>query len=101
MIEYNVKVYPYGTKSWFLNGKRHREDGPAIERFNGDKEWYLNGNLHREDGPAIEHANGTKEWWFNDEELTEDEWRAKVQPQPSCDGKVVEIDGKKYKLTEV
>jgi len=33
--------------------------------------------------------------------LTEDEWRAKVQPQPSCDGKVVEIDGKKYKLTEV
>jgi len=33
--------------------------------------------------------------------LTEEQWRAKVQPQPSCDGKVVEIDGKKYKLTEV
>ena len=23
------------------------------------------------------------------------------RPKPSCDGKVVEIDGKKYKLTEV
>ena len=27
---------------------------------NGDKEWYLNGKLHREDGPAVEDANGYK-----------------------------------------
>ena len=32
-----------GTKQWFLNGKRHREDGPAIETTNGHKAWYLNG----------------------------------------------------------
>ena len=31
MIEYTVKVYPNGDKSWYLNGKLHREDGPAIE----------------------------------------------------------------------
>ena len=124
MIEYTVRVYESGTKIWFLNGKRHREDGPAIERadgtkqwwFNnrhhredgpaieyadGDKSWFLNGKRHREDGPAVEYANGGKSWWLNGKYLTEDEWRAKVQPQPSCDGKVVEIDGKKYKLTEV
>jgi len=124
MIEYTVRVREDGTKYWFLNGKSHREDGPAIEYASGTKYWFLNGNLHREDGPAIELPDGTKqwrfngnlhredgpavelpdgtkEWWLDDEELTEEEWRAKVQPQPSCDGKVVEIDGKKYKLTEV
>jgi len=101
MIEYTVKVYENGDKFWYLNGKLHREDGPAVECANGDKFWYLNGNLHREDGPAIEYTSGSKFWYLNGEELTEEEWRAKTQPQPSCDGKVVEIDGKKYKLTEV
>ncbi len=43
MIEYNVKVWPSGSKEWYLNGKYHREDGPAVERANGDKVWYLNG----------------------------------------------------------
>jgi len=32
-----------GTTRWFLNGERHREDGPAIEYADGDKYWYLNG----------------------------------------------------------
>ena len=36
MIEYTVKVYENGSKSWYLNGKRHREDGP-IEHFDGTK----------------------------------------------------------------
>jgi hypothetical protein len=29
--------YPNGDKYWFLNDKRHREDGPAVEYNNGDK----------------------------------------------------------------
>lgn len=48
-----------GSKEWYLNGKRHREDGPAIERPDRSKEWYLNGEFHRVDGPAIERADGT------------------------------------------
>jgi len=43
MIEYTVKVYPNGNKSWYLNGKLHREDGPAIEYADGNKFWFLNG----------------------------------------------------------
>ena len=43
MIEYKVRVYPSGHKAWWLNGKKHREDGPAIEYADGLKEWYLNG----------------------------------------------------------
>ena len=65
MIEYTVKVYPNGIKYWCLNGKLHREDGPAIEWADGDKEWYLNGKLHREDGPAYEGASGNKSWYLN------------------------------------
>ena len=43
MKEYQVKVYPDGTKMWYLNGQLHREDGPAIEYADGSKAWYLNG----------------------------------------------------------
>jgi hypothetical protein len=75
MIDYNVIVWPNGTKEWYLNGKHHREDGPAIELANGTKDWYLNGK-----------------------KLTEKEH----QDQTSrCTNKVIEIDGKKYKLVEV
>ena len=99
MIEYTVKVSPDGSKYWFLNGKRHREDGPAIECADGAKHWFLNGKRHREDGPAIEWADGTKQWYLNGEHVTEEEHRQRTQPQPTCDGKTVEIDGKTYVLT--
>lgn len=53
------------NKHWYLNGKLHREDGPAIERANGAKEWYLNGLLHRVNGPAIELDNGSNYWYLS------------------------------------
>ena len=61
-----------GYREWWVNGRHHRVDGPAIELPNGYKAWYLNGELHREDGPAAEYANGTKEWWINDKFHRED-----------------------------
>ena len=63
------KTFPDGRKEWWLNGKRHREDGPAVERPDGTKVWYLNGKLHREDGPAYESPDGAKYWWLNGEEI--------------------------------
>jgi len=74
-ITYEVVTYYSGTKWWYLNGKRHRVDGPAYEGANGDKSWYLNGNWHRVDGPAVEGADGTKSWYLNGEYLTEDEFK--------------------------
>jgi hypothetical protein len=59
-----------------LNGKRHRTDGPAVERTNGDKFWYLNDQLHRTDGPAVEGANGNKSWFLNGQYYTFDQWLA-------------------------
>ena len=45
MIKYEVEVSAKGTKFWSLNGKRHREDGPAIEWADGDKSWCLKGKI--------------------------------------------------------
>ena len=38
-----------GYKGWWLNGKRHREDGPAIEYNDGTKYFYLNEKYHTEE----------------------------------------------------
>ena len=89
-----------GDKFWYLNGKLHRIDGPAFECVNGNKHWYLNGNVHREDGPAIEYANGNKQWWLNNKRFSSKEaWQKElVKSKPTCNNKIVEVDGKKYKL---
>jgi len=58
------KVDANGNKRWFLDGKLHREDSPAIETYNGTKIWYRNGELHREDGSAVEYTDGSKEWFL-------------------------------------
>ena len=79
MIEYKVKVYDNRTE-WRLNGKLHREDGPAIEydiksakgKTKGNKFWYLNGKQHREDGPASEWNDGNKFWYLNGKQHRED-----------------------------
>jgi hypothetical protein len=76
MIEYTVKVEP-----------------------NGDKFWRLKGKLHCEHGPAVEWADGSKYWYLNDEELTEAEFNNRMIK--SCIGKLVKVEGVKYKLVEV
>jgi hypothetical protein len=80
MIEYTVKVYASGSKEWWLNGKLHREDGPAVEYADGGKEWYLKDKLHREDGPAVEYPSGDKYWYLNDKSMTEEEHKAAMNP---------------------
>ena len=69
-----------GTKHWHLNGNLHREDGPAVENPNGTKHWYLNGKYHREDGPAIEYSSGVKYWYLHGENLSEKQWLAATNP---------------------
>ena len=78
MIKYEV-VVSNGTTKWYLDGKLHREDGPAIEYATGSRVWCLNDKYHREEGPAIERANGTKEWWLNGKKLTEEEFNKRTQ----------------------
>jgi hypothetical protein len=60
MIMYTVE-YEDGTKVWYLNGKLHREDGPAVESTDGSKAWYLHGERHREADYKIAIENLNKE----------------------------------------
>ena len=95
-IEYKVVVDDTGNQSWYLDGKYHREDGPAIIYANGSQYWCLNGEYHREDGPAVIGANGYQAWYLNDKKLTEQEFNNRNRP---CVGKVVVVDGIEYTLT--
>ena len=74
-----VKTDINGDKRWYLDGKYHREDGPAIERTDGSKYWHLNGKFHRKDGPAIERTDGSKYWYLNGKQLTEEEFKIRQQ----------------------
>ena len=87
--------YANGDKRWYQNDKLHRIDGPAEEWTNGDKYWYQNGKPHRTDGPAVEWANGNKYWYIEGKELFEKEF---LQRTSTFNGKVIEYEGKKYKL---
>ena len=63
MTEHNTR--DDGYQEWWLNGKTHREDGPAIILPDGTHIWYQNGELHREDGPAIILPSGIQWWYLN------------------------------------
>ncbi len=100
MQTYKVTVDKYKTIRWYNDKEKlHRLDGPAFEYANGDKAWYVDGKRHRLDGPAIEEANGYKAWYVNGKLMTEEEVEL-FFGQPSCEGKVVEVDGVKYRLVK-
>jgi hypothetical protein len=100
-IKYEVKVYTNGDKRWYLNGLRHREDGPAFEGVDGDKYWYLNGKPHREDGPAVEWISGSKAWYLNGEQLTEKEFNKRMTPTVEMTmAEISEALGKNVKVVE-
>ena len=96
--EYTVKVYSDITEWRNADGKLHRVDGPAVEWADGHTEYWINGVRHRKDGPAIEWPAGGKEYWIDGVQLSKDEFLKRTQ---SCDGKVVEIDGQRYKLEAI
>lgn len=49
-----VKKKNIKKTEWYVTGKLHRTDGPAVEYKDIGKEWWVDGKLHRTDGPAVE-----------------------------------------------
>ena len=45
-----------------------------VEYTGGIKKWCMNGKIHREDGPAIEWSDGVKWWYLNDKHYTKEEY---------------------------
>jgi hypothetical protein len=67
MKNYNRKeVNTNDDVYYYLNDKRHRTNGPAIEYNNGDKCWYVYGDRHNDKGPATIHKTGWTFWFLND-----------------------------------
>ena len=94
MIEYEVLAYEYGSKYWRNSkGQLHREgDKPAYIHRNGYKEYRINGKLHRESGPAVITPTGRVEYWLNGEQVTK-EWH-KRRTQKVLNLTVAEIEAK-------
>jgi hypothetical protein len=68
-------------RGWFLNGEKHRLEGPAIEGLDVShtpKEWWVYGKLHRLDGPAIEWSDNGKSWWVDGIPVNEEDYPSAV-----------------------
>lgn len=76
-------IRPDGSKHYYLNGNRHKTDGPAIIWSNGDEEWYIHDKCHREDGPAVIFADGDVQYWYQDIQhprvKDSEQWKKKVE----------------------
>ena len=84
-------------QQWWLNGKRHRDNGPAsigyyqiLDEQSSTKScgsiewqsWWLNGKRHRVDGPAsikyrLDGSILKQLWFLNGRKLTEEEFQQK------------------------
>ena len=63
-------IHASGAKEWYVDNKRHRIGGPAVETARKNvTSWWKDGKLHREDGPAIEYEDGRKEWYLEGNEM--------------------------------
>ena len=65
-------IWVGGTQVWYVNDQLHRIDGPALIRASGTREWYINGQRHRIDGPAIIRADGRQHWLVNGKNITDE-----------------------------
>ena len=51
-------IWPSGSCTWYRYGSLYREKSRG-----GTSIWYLDGLKHREEGPAVTRLDGTTEWW--------------------------------------
>lgn len=66
-------TYSDGREEWWVEGKLHREKGPAVVvpsycSVDEPEEWWYEGKLHRVGGPAVIHKDGRKLWYIHGEQ---------------------------------
>lgn len=62
------------TELFVLNGKLHREDGPALILYDGTMQWYQHGVLHRTNGPARIYSSNFQEYYLYGKRYDKEEW---------------------------
>ncbi len=74
----------YSTKETALKVKKWN-DIPAyftgVVKFLNNYYWFVNGIRHREDGPAVIFSNGSKYWWLNGWSYFQEEWFNVLTPE--------------------
>ena len=94
-------------EEYYIEGKRHNPNGPAYIAWceNGQlkcESYYIEDKLHNPNGPAYRSwwAAGQlryEKYWIDGKLLTKEQFENR---NTTCNNKIVEIDGKKYRLQE-
>ena len=73
-------VYDQHVRCWHseLSGQLHNSLGPAYVSDFGLKIWFIDGLRHRLDGPAVERSDSSKEWWVNGQGVFEQDFPSAV-----------------------
>ncbi len=53
----------------------------GVISYNGYYFWYINGQRHRDDGPAAIFSNGEKYWYLNGKSYSQEEWFELLTPE--------------------
>lgn len=79
ITDHGIKIWHIGgkTEDDIYNSKIHRIDGPARIWPAGSKEWWVNGKIHRLDGPAVEYSSGERGWYIKGIKYTAEKWAKK------------------------
>jgi hypothetical protein len=75
MTESKLEIDNMGNHHWYSWCVRqfHRVDGPAFDS-QSVKAYYIEGKRHRLDGPAREWFSGDAEWWVVGKKLTQEQF---------------------------
>jgi hypothetical protein len=65
-------VYDSGMEEWRYHEILHRDGGPALIDSDGNLSWYRNGQRHRFDGPAVVNVDGSEKYYLYGAHISDD-----------------------------
>jgi hypothetical protein len=96
------------SETWYINGKRHRSDGPADVYTAANKlhiNYYYNNKLHKDNGPAVMYGDRIEYWHHGKRHRTDGpaidianfDSKSSGSIQYIVNGKLHKLDGPAYK----
>jgi hypothetical protein len=73
-----MAVYPDGTICWYNDGMLDTFNTWTVTKPCGAKLYFVRGKCHRENGPAIENLNGKNFWVINGKSCKEEDFQVKL-----------------------
>lgn len=98
------------SEKYYFGVKRHRENGPAIQRWTEDgkkesEKYYIKGKLHREDGPAFIYWDKNKKtktiiYYLDGVDYSREEYVEKLKEMnsPHYDSELMKYNSEKYNI---